>query len=336
MPIVIAVIIALVIYAIASALSVLIVPIGWILLLCAVLYIAYQIYCFVYFNSDSFVNIKEEIQEHVNDCNDLNQHIEELKSSYVNIKSYDFGHGELHDNSKYKFARSEWRNFVKNSQTHNCSASVVNNARTQPIKYLCKYFDIKTSEEVLSSFENVLNDFASAEQGKALLIKERDAILQSIQHSIPNIIYKLSKSRVIRKLGFEQVDLSDLHFPVYTFQYVSAGGNSSTKFDIKLNVLNLENLVVYLGNLVKFRKSIQGQRALMTSNLRKQIKIRDGFTCQICGISTNNEPNLLLEIDHVIPLSKGGITSENNLQTLCWRCNRTKGAKMDLMQQLPA
>ena len=34
------------------------------------------------------------------------------------------------------------------------------------------------------------------------------------------------------------------------------------------------------------------------------------------------------EIDHIIPVSKGGLTTEDNLQTLCWRCNRSKGNKM--------
>ena len=66
----------------------------------------------------------------------------------------------------------------------------------------------------------------------------------------------------------------------------------------------------------------------MTSNLREYIKSRDFFSCQICGNSTHNEKNLLLEIDHIIPLSKGGLTIEENLQTLCWKCNRSKGSKI--------
>ena len=40
------------------------------------------------------------------------------------------------------------------------------------------------------------------------------------------------------------------------------------------------------------------------------------------------EPNLLLEIDHIIPISKGGCTVEENLQTLCWKCNRAKSNKI--------
>ena len=80
--------------------------------------------------------------------------------------------------------------------------------------------------------------------------------------------------------------------------------------------------------LVKFRKSIAGQRALMTTSLREKIKRRDKYTCQHCGNSIQKEPNLLLEIDHIIPLAKNGLTTEENLQTLCWKCNRTKGIKI--------
>lgn len=66
----------------------------------------------------------------------------------------------------------------------------------------------------------------------------------------------------------------------------------------------------------------------MTSKLREKIKGCDNYTCQNCNLSINDEPNLLLEIDHIIPISKGGMSSEDNLQTLCWKCNRSKDAKI--------
>ena len=70
------------------------------------------------------------------------------------------------------------------------------------------------------------------------------------------------------------------------------------------------------------------QRTLMTKKMREFIKKRDNYTCRICGNSTHVEPNLLLEIDHIIPVSKGGRTVEDNLQTLCWKCNRSKSDKI--------
>lgn len=71
----------------------------------------------------------------------------------------------------------------------------------------------------------------------------------------------------------------------------------------------------------------KAQRAKMTPALREAIKQRDKYTCRICGLSVLDEPNLLLEVDHIIPIAEGGKTEASNLQTLCWKCNREKGAR---------
>lgn len=291
-------------------------------------FIAYLVYSEIYFRSKKFKGIKDSISEHTNNCNELNQYIEELKGSYVNIESYNYGTGKMIDNSIYNFQRREWSKIIQSNQIHHCSATVCKNASSQPIKYLCKYFDIENNEESLSKFEKVLNDFTSVEQGKDLMKRERESILSSISKSIPFLITQFSKEKLTRKLGFETVDISDAYIPIFTFQYVSAGGNSSSRCDIKLNIENLNRLINYLNDEIKWTKSIAGQRALMTSQLRENIKKRDNYKCCSCSLGIEDEPNLLLEIDHKIPLSKGGMTTYDNLQTLCWKCNRTKGAKI--------
>lgn len=48
---------------------------------------------------------------------------------------------------------------------------------------------------------------------------------------------------------------------------------------------------------------------------------RDGFSCQYCG---RTPPDIVLEVDHIIPVSKGGDNSEGNLITSCRDCNRGK------------
>lgn len=293
-----------------------------------VVFISYQIFLFFYFKSKSFIALKSNINTHITNCNDLNNHIEELKRRHRDINSYDYGISKLQDHSKYNFKRANWGLKNSSNKIHNCSASVVKTADNQPFKYLCKYFNIKTNEDTLIDFESTLNDFSAIDQGKALLENQKNSILNDIKNSIPSIIMFFSKEKLVKNLGFYKIDLSDLHFHTYTFQYISAGGNSSTRTDITLDLNNLEGFISYLSQIVKFKKTTLGQRALMTFRLREAIKIRDNYTCKICNLSIKDEANLLLEIDHIIPISKGGMTTENNLQTLCWRCNRTKGAKI--------
>lgn len=291
-------------------------------------FVSFLLYSELYFRGKKFNEIKKSISEHATNCNELNHYIEELKGSYINIESYNYGFGKMIDNSVFNFQRKEWKNNIKNKQIHYCSSSVCKNANDQPIKYLCKYFNIEKNEETLSKFEKVLNDFTSVEQGKDLIEKERESILNSISKSIPFPIKLFNKKKLIRKLGFETVDISDTYIPAFTFQYVSAGGNSSSRCDVKLNIANLNQLINYLNDLIKWKKSIAGQRALMTSQLRDKIKDRDNYKCCYCYLGIDDEPNLLLEIDHKVPLSKGGMTTYDNLQTLCWKCNRSKGAKI--------
>jgi 5-methylcytosine-specific restriction endonuclease McrA len=54
---------------------------------------------------------------------------------------------------------------------------------------------------------------------------------------------------------------------------------------------------------------------------------RDGFKCFYCG-KTSIEDNARLLLDHVIPLSKRGETSKENLVTCCTECNASKGGMM--------
>jgi len=57
--------------------------------------------------------------------------------------------------------------------------------------------------------------------------------------------------------------------------------------------------------------------------LKWEIFKRDNFTCQKCASQD------LLEVDHIIPISKGGSNKEDNLQTLCLPCNRKKKDKIE-------
>lgn len=73
------------------------------------------------------------------------------------------------------------------------------------------------------------------------------------------------------------------------------------------------------------REEAKRQRNMMSPTLRMDVLKRDGYRCRICGRSANDGARL--EVDHIIPISKGGKTELSNLQTLCWDCNRGKGSQ---------
>lgn len=73
------------------------------------------------------------------------------------------------------------------------------------------------------------------------------------------------------------------------------------------------------------KKEKQKTRAPIPPGLRYKILKRDRNTCQSCGARA---PEVELEVDHIIPISKGGKEfDEKNLTTKCRDCNRGKSDK---------
>jgi len=58
--------------------------------------------------------------------------------------------------------------------------------------------------------------------------------------------------------------------------------------------------------------------------LRVKVFQRDNFRCIFCGKSPATDFGTKLHVDHIIPFSKGGKTTIDNLQTLCADCNLGK------------
>lgn len=64
--------------------------------------------------------------------------------------------------------------------------------------------------------------------------------------------------------------------------------------------------------------------------LRKYILQRDDYRCVYCGATP---ARIYLQVDHVVPRAKDGITHPANLVTACPTCNRRK---TDLVVELSA
>lgn len=67
------------------------------------------------------------------------------------------------------------------------------------------------------------------------------------------------------------------------------------------------------------------KRNPIDSRLRHEVFKRDGYRCVECG---NTNKTSVLEIDHIIPVSRGGSDELDNLQTMCYECNKVKNDKV--------
>jgi hypothetical protein len=61
----------------------------------------------------------------------------------------------------------------------------------------------------------------------------------------------------------------------------------------------------------------------MAISVRTRFEVfkRDDFTCQYCG---RKSPDVVLEVDHIVPVCEGGTDDPINLRTSCWDCNHGK------------
>lgn len=72
------------------------------------------------------------------------------------------------------------------------------------------------------------------------------------------------------------------------------------------------------------QKSGTKSRAI-NERIRLQVFKRDNYACVVCGKNPANNRGIILHLDHIVPFSKGGGNSLENLRTLCSKCNLGRG-----------
>jgi len=87
---------------------------------------------------------------------------------------------------------------------------------------------------------------------------------------------------------------------------------------LKNKVQVLSKRVIRLINYVRLPFS----RLMSTAPTRNLIMKRDGYICSYCGAKEQ------LTIDHILPTSKGGQNTWENMTTCCLKCNSKKGDKL--------
>ena len=142
---------------------------------------------------------------------------------------------------------------------------------------------------------------------KPVLAKRRVAIEQKLFKELvqkPITVFRISVSVVLTNINGDYKDKTVKTFEAQEINLlIAAGRNKSGDYYRDEGI---------------WQSICRVERAKVSHRMRFAIYQRDGNRCRQCG-STRD-----LEIDHIFPISKGGKSTYDNLQTLCHSCNSEK------------
>jgi 5-methylcytosine-specific restriction endonuclease McrA len=163
--------------------------------------------------------------------------------------------------------------------------------------------------------------------------KIKDIISKPTEFEIekPKILqneYLYRENKLIRKSVLEPI--VQCTFCVYMYYSSSKGQVNLSKsdcFSFDDLVASYESVSRTILDKSTYSKIALVERGEISDSLRYDILNRDNFKCVICGASSREGARL--HVDHIIPVSKGGKSSPDNLRTLCERCNIGKSNKLE-------
>ncbi len=279
-----------------------------------------------YYDSPAFLKIKETCEVLMNTQREFNEYITEKVDSISRLFGTRVIRNETIHEDEYQYIRPYKKTITP--FTAEVSATVFASAENSPIEYIIKNFypNKNLYPEQIQKLQLLVEELATLKEAKHIIDNYKKEYQQYIS-DVPDFVMMEDEAGFYSRLGFANIDEGALTVE-YTFSYTSGGGMAQRKFTVPMTEETIVELIEELENKLTLSAFTKEQRALMTNRLREAIKKRDNFTCCSCGNSIYKEPNLLLEIDHIVPVSKGGCTVEENLQTLCWKCNRAKSNKI--------
>ena len=279
-----------------------------------------------YYESSSFTKLKETCEVLMSTQRDFNEYIIEKVDSVSKLFGTRVVRNETINDDEYQYIRPYKKTITP--FTAEVSSTVFASAENNPLEYIIKNFypNKKIYPEQIKNLHLLIEELETLKDAKRI-IDNYKLEYQQYMDDVPSYVLENDEDGFYSRLGFANINENVLTVE-YKFAYTSGGGMAKRTFTVPMTEETIIELIKALESKLTMSAFTKEQRALMTKKMRDAIKVRDNFTCCTCGNSTHTEPNLLLEIDHIIPVSKGGYTVEDNLQTLCWKCNRAKSNKL--------
>ena len=279
-----------------------------------------------YYESPDFLKIKDTCDVLMSTQREFNEYIIEKIETVSQLFGTRVVRSETVNDDEYNYIRPYKKTITP--FTAEVSSTVFASAENSPLEYVIKNFypNKKMYPEQIQKLYRLVEELETLRDAKKI-IENYKAEYQQYLGDVPAFVMENDEAGFYSRLGFANIDESVLTVE-YKFVYTSGGGMAQRSFTVPMTEETMVELIKALESKLTAAAFAKAQRSLMTRKLRNFIKERDNFTCCNCQNSTRAEPNLLLEIDHIIPVAKGGCTTEENLQTLCWKCNREKSDKI--------
>lgn len=278
-----------------------------------------------YYKSPAFLQLKQTCDTLMSSQREFNEYINEKANSISQLFGTRVVRNETQTNDTYNYIRPYQKTITP--FTAEVSSAVFASAENKPIEYIIKQFypNKNLYPEQIKKLHLLVEELETLREAKQIIENYKMAYKKYL-NNVPAFVLEQDEAGFYSRLGFAHIDESVL-IVEYKFAYTSDGGMAQRSFTVPMTEDTIIELIHALEGKLTANAFAKEQRQMMTKKLREQIKIRDNYTCRLCGNSVHKEPNLLLEIDHIKPVALGGCTEESNLQTLCWKCNRSKGAK---------
>lgn len=279
-----------------------------------------------YYESPEFEKIKMTCDSLMTTQRDFNEYIEEKVQSISALFGTRISRSETVTEDEYDYIHPYKKSITP--FVAEVSSTVFASAENSPLEYVVKYFYPNKTQypEQIIKLQTLIEELETLREAKQI-IENYKADYQQYIIDVPDYVMEYDEDGFYSRLGFATIKESSLTVD-YKFVYTSNAGKAQRSFTVPMTEETIVELINALQNKLSMSAFTKEQRSLMTSKLRTSIKERDNYTCKYCGNSIHSEPNLLLEVDHITPVSKGGYTTPENLQTLCWKCNRAKSAKI--------
>lgn len=189
--------------------------------------------------------------------------------------------------------------------------------------------DAKENKRIYATYQNQISDNCSLGQIESGHQIQKDILIRIEQWLHIDYIFKKEHLVTVEEEVFNSLIIKPtVSFGIIiTLRRTNINGRlltyKSSKFDTEaiediLNKLAHKYDGRYLDDNI-WQTICRVERGRVSNKMRFSIYERDGHRCRKCGRYSNN-----LEIDHIFPISKGGKSEYNNLQTLCHECNVKK------------